>query len=158
VWHANLAENFNVSIPYMQIKSTKVRESKFGTALVIETSQRSGGYTLGFRIKPDDKLNEVFKQIKTFHEVFSANPVLGIKSTVQDEKAATSMSPFKVDPKTDEAEIVEDDRTDALALYCADADRNKTDRPPVYYAALGLAVEKLKDGATLEELWSLGAL
>ena len=37
VWHANLAQNFNVSVPYMQMKSIKIRDSKFGKALVIET-------------------------------------------------------------------------------------------------------------------------
>lgn len=107
-WHANLAQNFNVSIPYMQVvrththtykcyiythtcksytptckcyvhtytpdcdwtmvrnaaiihpivsacsvecvyeqKSLRVRDSKFGPALVVETSPRSGGYILG---------------------------------------------------------------------------------------------------------------
>ncbi len=38
VWFASLAENFNVSIPYVQIRTIKVRDSKFGNALVIETS------------------------------------------------------------------------------------------------------------------------
>lgn len=47
VWHANLVESFNVSIPYMQISSVRVRESKFGQALVVETHQQSGGYILG---------------------------------------------------------------------------------------------------------------
>ena len=47
VWHANLVETFNVSIPYMQIASIRVRESKFGQALVVETHQQSGGYVLG---------------------------------------------------------------------------------------------------------------
>lgn len=47
VWHANLVETFNVSIPYMQISSIRVRESKFGQALVIETHQQTGGYVLG---------------------------------------------------------------------------------------------------------------
>ena len=42
VWHANLAENFNVSMPYIQIKHIRVRDSKFGAALVVETSKRSG--------------------------------------------------------------------------------------------------------------------
>lgn len=27
VWHANLAQNFNVSVPYMQIKSVRIKES-----------------------------------------------------------------------------------------------------------------------------------
>lgn len=30
VWHANLAQNFNVSVPYMQMKSVKIKDSKFG--------------------------------------------------------------------------------------------------------------------------------
>lgn len=47
VWHANLVETFNVSIPYMQIASVRVRESKFGQALVVETHAGSGGYMLG---------------------------------------------------------------------------------------------------------------
>eukprot|EP00397_Hematodinium_sp_SG-2012_P036833 GEMP01039815.1.p1 GENE.GEMP01039815.1~~GEMP01039815.1.p1 ORF type:complete len:254 (+),score=22.88 GEMP01039815.1:24-764(+) len=49
VWFALLAENFNVSIPYLQIRQINVRNSKFGQALVIETSQQSGGYILTFR-------------------------------------------------------------------------------------------------------------
>merc|ERR1712007_138733 len=36
VWFAVLAENFNVSIPYLQMKSINVRNSKFGQALVIK--------------------------------------------------------------------------------------------------------------------------
>merc|ERR1712072_1674710 len=55
VWHANLAENFNVSIPYIQISSVRVRESKFGRALVIETNQKAGGYILGFRLEPEER-------------------------------------------------------------------------------------------------------
>jgi len=47
VWHATLASNFNVSLPYMQIKANRVRDSKFGRALVIETFTRAGGYILG---------------------------------------------------------------------------------------------------------------
>lgn len=54
VWHANINESFNVSIPYLQMKSVKIRDSKFGLALVVESSQQSGGYVLGFRIDPTD--------------------------------------------------------------------------------------------------------
>ena len=49
VWYANMNEHFNISIPYIQIASVKTRDSKFGLALVIESSQLSGGYVLGFR-------------------------------------------------------------------------------------------------------------
>jgi Bardet-Biedl syndrome 5 protein len=40
VWYANLAQNFNVSIPYLQMRTVRVRDSKFGQALVIETTAR----------------------------------------------------------------------------------------------------------------------
>lgn len=38
IWHAELNENFNVSVPYYQTKSIKIRDSKFGVALVVETT------------------------------------------------------------------------------------------------------------------------
>ncbi len=66
-------------------KSVKVRDSKFGHALVIETSARSGAYILGFRIDPLEKLQEVFKEIKTLHEVYSQNPMFGIKYTIEEK-------------------------------------------------------------------------
>lgn len=51
VWHADLVETFNVSIPYMQIVSVRVRGSKYGQALVVETHASSGGYVLGASAK-----------------------------------------------------------------------------------------------------------
>jgi hypothetical protein len=53
----------------MQIKSLRIRDSKFGFALVVETFARSGGYILGFRIDPKEKLEEVYKEILSLHQV-----------------------------------------------------------------------------------------
>jgi Bardet-Biedl syndrome 5 protein len=94
VWFANLAENFNVSIPHIQVvsvlsndtplyvdviqKSVRVRESKFGLALVIDTLPQSGGYILGFKIDPKEKLYEIAKEIQNVHDMFLKNPVLGV--------------------------------------------------------------------------------
>lgn len=63
VWFASLAENFNVSIPYMQIKAANVRNSKFGQALVLETRPSSGAYILGFRADPVERLEQIKKQV-----------------------------------------------------------------------------------------------
>lgn len=153
VWHANLAENFNVSIPYLQIKAIKVRDSKFGHALVVETSPRSGGYILGFRVDPYEKLTEVFKEIKTLHEVYSTTPIFGIKYTIEEKPQ--SIAERKVERKMDDVEIVDDEHFDALASYYADGEKN-VDREPVFAPELGLAVEKLREGVTIEELWSVG--
>lgn len=38
VWYASLNPMYNVSIPFLQLRSCRVRDSRFGHALVIETS------------------------------------------------------------------------------------------------------------------------
>merc|ERR1719498_1811559 len=85
VWFAVLAENFNVSIPYLQMKSINVRNSKFGQALVIETTSSSGGYILGFRADPVDHLEEVYTQIHNIWKIFSATPIFGVEYLVEEE-------------------------------------------------------------------------
>lgn len=156
VWHANLAENFNASMPYLQMKSVRIRDSKFGPALVIETSPRSGGYILGFRVDPPDALDEIFKEIQSLHKVFSVNPIFGIDFTVEEKPPA--LSELKVHRKMDDVEIVgdgEDEAIDVFAAYYADGNKN-LDREPVHCAELGLAIEKLREGVTINQLWSIG--
>jgi Bardet-Biedl syndrome 5 protein len=53
-------------------------------------------------------------------------------------------------------EIVDpdDDNADVFAAYYAEGAKN-TDRDPVYSERLGLAIETLRDGVTLENLWSV---
>eukprot|EP00983_Pelagomonas_calceolata_P134476 1162064-Pelagomonas_calceolata.AAC.12 len=41
-----------MSFPYIQVQHVKVRNSKFGPALVLESSQSSGAYILGFKVDP----------------------------------------------------------------------------------------------------------
>jgi len=154
VWHANLAENFNVSIPYMQMKSIRIRESKFGPALVIETTPRSGGYILGFRIDPQDRLKELYKEIHSLWQVFSVNPVFGVEFEVDaqtPEQVAAALA-----RQQDNVEIVnqDDDTTDVFAAYYAEGAKN-TDREPHYSPELGLAIEGLREGITLDNLWSV---
>ncbi|KAJ7386653.1 Bardet-Biedl syndrome 5 protein [Desmophyllum pertusum] len=153
VWHANMNDTFNVSIPYLQMKTVKIRDSKFGLALVLETSQQSGGYVLGFRIDPAEKLQEAAKEIQSLQKVYSASPIFGVEFETEDKPQA--VDEVTVDPVQDDIEIVNDgEGTDAFAAYFADGDKS-SDREPVYSDQLGLAVEKLKDGFTLQGLWEV---
>lgn len=43
--------------------------AKFGIALVIETSQQSGGYVLGFKVDPRETLDYVQKEISSLLQV-----------------------------------------------------------------------------------------
>ena len=155
VWFANLAENFNVSIPYIQIKTLKMSaNSKFGSALVVETSANSGGYTLGFRIHPPEKLVEVYNELLSLWEIFSKKPIFGIKFS--HEFVPASIEDLTESRVVDDIAIIdhEEEKPDIFATYYA-ADSNGADQEPVYSAELGLAIESLKEGHTLEQLWKV---
>merc|ERR1719335_1662259 len=153
VWFASLAENFNVSIPYLQIKSISVRNSKFGQAMVIETTASSGGYILGFRIDPIDHLEEINTQITNLWKVFSTTPIFGIEFTVEEQENKDPTE--NIVPRTeDDVEIVEGDDVEPCLLYHPDGDK-EMDREPVYNPDLGLACEKLKEGTSISSLWSV---
>ncbi|KAH3743650.1 tubulin epsilon chain [Pelomyxa schiedti] len=150
VWFANLAENFNVSIPYLQMKSIKVRESKFGPALVIETLPQSGGYVLGFRIDPPEKLKAVTLEIQRVHQIFSQEPMFGVVIP-----SKTTPTPFSFTRQLEDSELImSDPQPDPMALYFAEANKME-DRPPVYNPEIGLAVESLPTGVTMQSLWSV---
>jgi len=154
VWHANTAENFNVSIPYLQMKVVRVRDSKFGPALVVETCQRCGGYILGFRVDPAEQLSAVFQEIQSLHRVFSNTPVFGVDHTTE-EKAAP-IEQLTVARAQDDVEIVNTDdvNRDASAAYLLEGSK-PSEREIELSPELGLAIEKLPDGYTAKSLWSV---
>ena len=65
-----------------------MRDSKFGKALVIDSSEMSGGYVLGFRIDPEDKLHEVKKEIQSMHQIYSNRPIFGVSYSKSEEVSA----------------------------------------------------------------------
>lgn len=79
VWFALMSSNFNVSVPWVQVKEVFTRDSKFGRALVIQTSEKSGGFLLGFRIDPADALEEVAREMIALHAAGRLNPTFGVE-------------------------------------------------------------------------------
>merc|ERR1719161_1109770 len=118
VWFAVLAENFNVSIPYLQIKSINVRNSKFGQAMVIETTLQSGGYILGFRIDPVEQLEEINTQISNLWKVFSTTPIFGVEFVLEEQGPKPEES--RVPRLEDDVEILEGDEVEPSLLYQPD--------------------------------------
>ncbi|KAK5640079.1 hypothetical protein RI129_010890 [Pyrocoelia pectoralis] len=152
VWFADMNEAFNISLPYLQINSIRIRESKFGKALVVMCREASGGYILGFRIDPEDKLNTIFKELSSLFTVYASNPIYGIEyewSSKEEEKQNGIL--------TEDVEEVDDSRNEisnVLMTYSANGDNGK-DRPIVYSNELGLAIESLKEGFTIQKLWEV---
>lgn len=102
VWYAKLAENFNVSIPYIQMKTINTRNSKFGPALVVETTAASGGYILGFRADPPGKLQEVHEVVIRLWKIFSAKPIFGV--IVENEAVGKSPQEVQLPRREDDVE------------------------------------------------------
>ena len=56
----------------------------------------------------------------------------------------------------DDVEIIDtEEDNDSLAVYYADIRISNADREPVWNQDLGLAVEKLREGFTVQNLWQV---
>ncbi|GMH83610.1 hypothetical protein TrST_g7151 [Triparma strigata] len=153
VWHANLAQNFNVSVPYMQMKHVRIRNSKFGKALVVETQPRCGGYILCFRLHPPERLETILKEICSLHKIFSVNPIFGVD--FHEEESAPSLDALKVARVDDDVEIVDGDTNDAFAAYYAEGSNGSDNKEITFDNDIGLACEKLPDGWNMSSLWNV---
>ena len=115
---------------------------------------RSGGYILGFRIDPLSKLEEVYREITSFHLVYIKSPNFGVNMDIDiSKKNEITIAATKSDQ---EADVVLNDDTsvDVLANYLVSSKKDK-DKHPVYNSELGLAVEELPEGITVKSLWNI---
>ncbi|XP_061199066.1 Bardet-Biedl syndrome 5 protein isoform X3 [Neopsephotus bourkii] len=116
------------------------------------SSDQSGGYVLGFKIDPVEKLQEAVKEINSLHRVYSANPIFGVDYEMEEKPQL--LEDLTVEQVQDDVEIEADEHTDAFVAYFADENKQH-DGEPVFSEELGLAIEKLKDGFTLQGLWEV---
>lgn len=103
---------------YYAQKSIRLRESKFGRALVLETFPKSGGYILGFRVDPQDRIGEVYQEIHSLFQIYSVAPIFGVDFTLEAE---TPNLDQLLTPKVNEdTELIDDhEDTHAIAVSCA---------------------------------------
>ncbi|CAI2348241.1 unnamed protein product [Caenorhabditis sp. 36 PRJEB53466] len=162
VWYAELNIGYNVSVPYLTLYSARVRESKFGMALVLETTSSSGEYVLGFRVDPQEKLQSLLKTIQSLHKAHLLKPIFGV-SYVREKSDKPETRPSNQDEEeVDVIDTTEDDvemqnvRPDPFAAYF-DGHHSTTDekRLPVLNPELGLAIEPIRNGFTLHDLWTI---
>lgn len=122
---------------------------------MITTAPISGCLKLGFRIDPEEKLQIVYKELNSVSSVYSNNPIYGVECTWLPPKRDNNermTSSF-----IDDIEEIEDPRSEisnTISAYLVDKGHSK-ERPPVYSQDLGLAIEKVKDGFLLRQLWEV---
>ena len=134
------------------MKVVRVRDSKFGPALVVETSQRCGGYILGFRVDPAEQLQHVFQEVSSLHAVFSKTPIFGVDFATEEK--AQPLEQLRVAAAQDDVEFVDSEAADSIAAYYADGNKH-ADHDVVLSPELGLAIERLPEGITAKSLWAM---
>lgn len=148
----------------------RVRESKYGPALVIQTAETGGGYVLGFRIDPAERLNELFKELCSLHTIYGEQPNFGIQYNAQDARQrlaaaaeeAAQVPQFKVENFEELDQRQEREINTKLNSYLAEgclgnqsAANQEVREDPVYCKELGFAMERIRDGYKLQDLWNV---
>lgn len=114
---------------------------------------QSGGYVLGFRLDPSEKLQETARQIQNLNKVYGRCPVFGVEFEV--EELVENPDELTIEPTSDDIEIeTVEGQADVMAAYFADGSK-RSDSQPVFCPELGLAIEKLRDGFTIQGLWEV---
>jgi Bardet-Biedl syndrome 5 protein len=144
----------------------RMRDSKFGRAIVLETFSKAGGYILGFRVDPKERINDVFKELLSLYQVYSTTPIFGVEFSVEssdDPTQASSKTHLEMLSNntrvTEDVELLDDQEdSQAIAAYYSqngmlNGDGNQDEDNIQYDSKLGLAVETLINGLTLEQLW-----
>ena len=92
-------------------KVVKVRETKFGVAMVLE----GGTLVLGFKVDPYESLKKVMKEIQSLHQVYSACPIFGVEYLTGDEGEGEKAAPPINDVIQEDVELVTT-KKDSLAV------------------------------------------
>ena len=119
----------------------------------------AGGYILGFRLDPVEKLEELVVELTKFHSLFAASPIFGVEFTIEDQPDASTSEVKMAAPVSrveEDVELTDDaEDTQVLAAYYAVGHDGWDEQVIQFDESLGLAVERLQDGLTMESLWRI---
>lgn len=112
----------------------------------------SGGYVLGFKVDPEEKLRQLYKELSSLHTVYSTKPIFGVEYNWSSNKSELEQNNNLVEDY-DGIEEPQGEMSNTIAAYLAEEGHKS--RLPVYSPELGLAVESIKQGYTLQKLWEV---
>ncbi|XP_076633251.1 Bardet-Biedl syndrome 5 protein [Colletes latitarsis] len=149
VWFANMNYQFNISIPYLVIGNITVKNSKFGSTLVISSTESSGGYILGFRVRPLQRLQTLHKEISMLHKTFDKFPIFGVDYTFEHE------APLQQELNIEQYSEIQDSQVEILNVFGYYFSEGFNQRKPSFSNYLGLAAENSEETIKLQSIWEL---
>ncbi|XP_077972965.1 BBSome complex member BBS5-like [Styela clava] len=153
VWVSNINDHHSASIPYLQIKRLIVRNSKFGSAMAVDINWSRGNFVYGFQTSPLEELKKITDEINILMNAYLVNPIYGI--FVEGGLCAEEHN--EVIESTSEEDAENDPTFEQAALEECYWDNKLLHEPgpPTYSHELGLAIETLPKGKTIQSLWNV---
>lgn len=75
-------------------------------ALVVQTLETGGGYTLGFRVDPAARLVDVYKELDSLFSLFSVKPIFGVQFVKQNVRFELGTNIYRIESKLTKYEII----------------------------------------------------
>lgn len=92
-WFSNNIENYNLSLPWIQIKNLKPKDHvKFGKAVSIETNKQLGTNNIMFKFNGGEIFENLIKELVKFHLKYLENPLLGVDFNKLDANNQTQIN------------------------------------------------------------------
>lgn len=119
---------------------------------------------MGFRIDPPERLTEIFQELISLHSVYTENPNFGVVyETLEMEKQNASANAQRKEIRIEEFQEIDERQekeiNSKLNTYLAEGSlsvgEEKPSREPVYCKELGFAMERIRDGYKLKDLWDV---
>lgn len=144
-------ENFNLSIPYAKILEIKKENKQVGAVITITTKKAGGGYMIGFKTENNQ---EVLEKLSSLFSINKEEPYLGVPSDLlitytNIEEVVQEENLFE------DAKIVSssfNENQNLRKLYAIDS---KTDKSLVFNEEIGVCMESLPEGMTVDSLWQI---
>ena len=182
VWLSTQYENFNLTIPWIQMSKIQSKsDSKYEKLISVTIKNYFGGNLYNFYIAKSNLFDKILDDMTKAMFYYQEDPILGVninKLMIDDNKAnkpkkdkneIQEQHPKKVNKIdehfkkvvnkyfTDEDEIDNNDFNGISSIYLLNDYKNKQNNinDIVFSKELGCAIEKLPDKVTIDNLWKI---
>jgi Bardet-Biedl syndrome 5 protein len=176
IWFSNNLDNFNVSLPWIQVRVIKIKEiNKHGKIISVETGKGSVSNSFIFKF---NEVENVMREIEGNYKLFIESPIFGVD--VNNVSVIENLKNFQKNEKNenfekilkneflnknnshhmnDDVEVIEtnyfNEQSNMLYYLTSNQEKKNVMGDIVYSNELGLAVERLPEKMSLENMWKI---
>ncbi|KAG9508818.1 Bardet-Biedl syndrome 5 protein-like protein, partial [Fragariocoptes setiger] len=168
IWYALVDTRVNISLPYLAIRIVRIEDTKSGPVLVVKTNEK-----FRFKIEPTPKLELIHQELKHLHTIHITRPCFGpevmpecvelMKNIETNSSDNTSSLNTSVDPANSISQATAMDaqfpvdlsNEFAIARAYQMEQSVHFDEKPIFVESFGLAMERIRGGRTLEDVWKI---